>query len=145
KLLSLQTILLIGATLDMEIHQMNVKTAFLNSDIDAEVYIEQLQGYEQGTNLVCHLQKGLYGLKQASHLWNQRINSHLMSQRFKKCVMDPCIYVRRTKNNVAIIGIWVDNIIIITDNQEVQRIKSVTVRCYHCSRPSHNQEFGSLT
>ena len=74
KLTSLRILLAIGAMLNLEIHQMDVKTAFLNGDIDMELYIHQPQGYEQrndkGNELVCKLHKGLYGLKQAVCLWN---------------------------------------------------------------------------
>ena len=70
KLTSLQILLSIGATYDLEIHQMDVKTAFLNGDIDTDIYIEQPQGYQQNSNQVCKLKKGLYGLKQAPRLWN---------------------------------------------------------------------------
>jgi hypothetical protein len=71
KLTSLRILLSIGATLDLEIHQMDVKTAFLNGEIDTDIYIEQPQGYETKPNHVCKLQKGLYGLKQSPRLWNK--------------------------------------------------------------------------
>ena len=51
----------------LEIHQMHVKTAFLNGDLEEEIYIEQLEGFvvPEKENKVCKLVKSLYGLKQA--------------------------------------------------------------------------------
>jgi hypothetical protein len=77
KLASLRTILSIGATLDLEIHQMDVKTAFLNGEIDTEIYIRQPPGFEKRGNLVCRLNKGIYGLKQSPRLWNKKIDDFL--------------------------------------------------------------------
>jgi hypothetical protein len=48
----------------MEIHQMNIKTAFINGDLEEEIYMEQPKGFTQGgKHLVCKLHKSLYGLK----------------------------------------------------------------------------------
>ena len=73
KLTSLRILLAIRAKYDYEKHQMDVKTAFLNGDVNTELYIYQPQGYElydNGKDLVCRLRKGLYGIKQVVRLWN---------------------------------------------------------------------------
>ena len=61
------------------IHQMNVKTTFMNDTIDEEVYIEQLEGFEINIKAmhVCILKKTLYGLKQALRAWYARIDAYL--------------------------------------------------------------------
>ena len=53
---------------DLELHQMDVKTAFLNGDLGEEVYMDQLDGFltTGKEQLVCKLRKSIYGLKQAS-------------------------------------------------------------------------------
>ena len=62
----------------MVIHQMDVKTAYLNAPIDCELYVEQIEGYEQkgpnGQKLVCKLKKSLYGLKQSGRNWNSMLH-----------------------------------------------------------------------
>ena len=91
---------------------MDVKTAFLNGEIDKEIYIEQPQGYREG-NLVCKLRKSLYGLKQSPRLWNKCIDTFLLKNNFKRCISDPSIYCQHTSSGIIILGIWVDDIIIV--------------------------------
>jgi len=125
KLASLRTILSIGATLDLEMEQMDVKTAFLNGEIDTEVYVEQPQGFERGDKLYCRLNKGLYGLKQAARIWNKKITKHLLEQSFRQCTSDPCIYVRYSDKleDFAMIGVWVDDLTIVAHKGKMNEIK----------------------
>jgi len=73
KLASIRIFLAIAAIYGLEIHQMDVVTAFLAGDLEEEIYMEQPKGFEVETDedLVCLLRKSLYGLKQASCIWNQ--------------------------------------------------------------------------
>ena len=61
-------ILAIAAVEDLEIHQMDVVTAFLISDLEEEIYMAQPEGFDIEEGLVCKLQKGLYGLKQSARI-----------------------------------------------------------------------------
>ena len=63
--LSYKALFAIAAALDLDIEQMDVKTAFLYGDIDEEVYVEQPHELSDGTGRVCRLNKALYGLKQS--------------------------------------------------------------------------------
>lgn len=69
---TLRVILSLVAAKDLDMAQLDIKTAFLNGELDEEIYIEQPEGYvaEGKGNLVCRLNKCLYGLKQASRVWN---------------------------------------------------------------------------
>ena len=73
----IQSIIDIAAEMGWRIHQMDVKTAFLNGFIEEEVYIEQPQGFEVlgRESHVCLLRKELYGLKQAPRDWYLRIDA----------------------------------------------------------------------
>ncbi len=71
KFVSIRCILALAAIEDMEIHQMDVKTTFLNGDLEEEVYMEQPEGFtHEGEHFVCKLHKSLYGLKQPPRAWN---------------------------------------------------------------------------
>ena len=65
---SFRIIMALVAHFDLELHQMDVKTAFLNGDLDEEVYMKQPEGFclNEDSHLVCKLKKSIYGLKQAS-------------------------------------------------------------------------------
>ena len=71
KFASIRTLLALAAHQDYEIHQMDVKTAFLNGDLDVEIYMRQPEGFVVAgqEELVCKLRKSLYGLKQAGRAW----------------------------------------------------------------------------
>ena len=75
KFTTIQCIVALGAALDLEMHQMDVKTAFLNGDLEEDIYMEQPSDFVQRgqEHLVCKLRKSLYGLKQASRAWYQKI------------------------------------------------------------------------
>lgn len=65
KMDSIQLVLAIAAAQHWEVHQMDVKSAFIHGDLEEDIEMEQSQGYSQDTSLVCRLRKSLYGIKQA--------------------------------------------------------------------------------
>ena len=77
-----------------KIHQMDVKTAFLNGVVEEEVYVEQPLGFEthDKETHVCKLNKSMYGLKQAPRTWYDRIDSFLSSLGFTKSKADSSLY-----------------------------------------------------
>ena len=74
------------AHFDLELHQMNVKTAFLNSDLKENVYMKQPKGFimEGEENMGCRLKKSIYGLKQASRKWYLKFNQTIKVLDLKK-------------------------------------------------------------
>ena len=92
---SIRTIMALASMMKWDLHQMDVKTAFLNGVIEEEVYIEQLQGFEvkERVTHVCKLKKALYGLEKAPRAWYGRIDSFLTSMGFTKIKVDPNIYM----------------------------------------------------
>jgi Reverse transcriptase (RNA-dependent DNA polymerase) len=112
----LRIILAIVANYDLELHQLDVETAFLNASIKETVYMKQPKGFAQGNhkqNLVCKLNKTLYGTKQAPHEWNNDLNDFLVNELgFKRCASDTCVYTRESKSkNLFILAVFVDDII----------------------------------
>ena len=118
KFTSIRLLLALAAQYDYEIHQMDVRTAFLNGDLDVDIYMAQPDGFvEQGrSHLVCHLKKSLYGLKQAGRAWYHKIHTALLSLHFTSLVSDTCVYVRRMDGHVIFVALYVDDLLLISDS-----------------------------
>lgn len=108
---SLRVILAIAAARDLELIQLDVTTAFLNGLIDEVVYIAQPEGYVvPGRELdVCRLNKGIYGICQASRIWNKTLHVALIDYDLIQSTADPCIYYHITLTSFLIIAVWVDD------------------------------------
>ena len=104
---------------DWELHQLDVKTAFLNGDIDHVIYMKQPEGFvdSEKPDWVCRIKKSLYGLKQSARCWNVRLRDYLISVGYKQIVADPCIYVKCQDDNVSMLLVYVDDVLI-TSNSE---------------------------
>ena len=114
KFMSIRIIFAVAVQFELHLHQMDVKTAFLNGDIDVELYMMQPEGYTMEPGKVCRLNRSLYGLKQASRAWNQKIDKALQELGFTKSVADYCIYVHGNSGSShwIIIALYVDDLII---------------------------------
>uniref|UniRef100_A0A6N2M754 Retrovirus-related Pol polyprotein from transposon TNT 1-94 n=1 Tax=Salix viminalis TaxID=40686 RepID=A0A6N2M754_SALVM len=111
---SLRIVLALVAHYDLELHQMDVKTAFLNGELEEEIYMDQPEGFvATGTeNLVCRLRKSIYGLKQASRQWYIKFNDTILSYGFVEIIVDRCIYMKVSGSKFAILVLYVDDILI---------------------------------
>eukprot|EP00253_Pinus_taeda_P034837 PITA_34837 len=90
-----------------------MKSAFLNGDLEEEVYIEKLDGFILGNdpNLVCRLKKVLYGLKQAPRAWYYHLDKYLHQQGFSKGSTDSNLYIKIENDKLLILVVYVDDII----------------------------------
>ena len=118
KIRFIRTLLAIAAYHDYEIWQMDVKTAFLNGNLEEEVYMQQPEGFTSKANpkKVCKLQRSIYGLKQASRSWNIRFDEAVKSFDFVRSMEDPCVYSKRSEYGIVFMVIYVDDILIMGDN-----------------------------
>lgn len=124
KMDTLRTVLAVANHKKMIIHQMDVKCAFLNGKISEEIYMVQPEGFEQKEGLVCHLNRSLYGLKQASRAWNERFHAFVGKQGFKRGLSDQCLYMKRSGSNAIYLLLYVDDILIIGPNlNEIVAVK----------------------
>ena len=119
---SMRILLVLVARWDYELKQLDVETAYLNATIKEEVYMKQPEGYEvqseehPNEQLVCKLNKALYGTKQAGREWNEEVNSFLLDDRngmgYIRCQSDTCVYIRTSRSGQKmLLGLFVDDII----------------------------------
>nr|GEW98442.1 ribonuclease H-like domain, reverse transcriptase, RNA-dependent DNA polymerase [Tanacetum cinerariifolium] len=124
---TIQLLLAIAANNKWEVHHLDVKSAFLYEDLKEEVYVTQLEGFikRQDNGKVYRLIKALYGLRQASHVWNIKLDNTLKSLDFKKCALKQAIYMKTSKDSTLLIGVYVDDLIITdTPKKEIDKFKA---------------------
>ena len=94
----------------MHVKQFDVKTAFLNGELEETIFMEQPEGYEDGTKRVLRLSKSLYGLKQAAKNWNDTFVSHLREFGLYPTQSDPCVFTTKDKgDDQLMVIIYVDD------------------------------------
>ncbi|GJV42127.1 retrovirus-related pol polyprotein from transposon TNT 1-94 [Tanacetum coccineum] len=101
------------ASKNMVIYQMDVKTAFLNGDLQEEVFVSQPEGFEdpEHPTHVYRLKKALYGLKRAPRAWYDTLLKFLMETKFFKRTTDPTLFTRKIGKHILLVQIYVDDII----------------------------------
>ena len=128
KMTTLRCVLALAAREDMELVQMDVKTAFLHGDLHEDIYMQQPEGFvEKGKErLVCKLKKSLYGLKQAPREWYHKFHSFMLSQGYRRSDIDHCLYTKRAKDgSLLILILYVDDMLLAgTNMDELAALKS---------------------
>ena len=112
---SFRTLLAIAVEQGRELHHVDVTTAFLNGNLDEQVYMRQPQGYCKKSNedLVCQLSKSIYGLKQAPRC---SLDQQL-KMGFTQSTADPCIYTGKSGGENSIIGVYVYDIVLASQSR----------------------------
>ena len=113
-----RVLLSVAAKREYKVQHYDIKTAFLNGNLEEEIYMKQPPGFIKG-NKVCKLNKGLYGLKQAARSWNKAIHNVLMSNDYKQSKFDKCLYMKMNGVDACYILIYVDDIIIASNNMKM--------------------------
>ena len=114
---TLRSLLSLAASENYELHQIDVKTAFLYGDLDEDIYIKLPDG------TIRKLQKAMYGLKQASRQFYKRFNASLTKFGLTRCDTDPCCYFRNVNDQQMYVIIHVDDAVIIGD--DIHRIEAL--------------------
>ena len=121
---TLRALLAVAAAYDLELEQIDVKTAFLNGDLQEDIYMEPPACYDFGGK-VLKLKKALYGLKQAARAWNQKLVSVLTAQGFEVSVADASLFTLTRDGRQAFLLIYVDDGLIVGTQEDVENIIKV--------------------
>ncbi|KAL5865755.1 hypothetical protein ACOSQ3_003269 [Xanthoceras sorbifolium] len=125
---SIRILLALVAQLNLELVQLDVKTAFLHGNLEEEIYVSQPEGFEVAgkENWVCKLNKSLYGLKQSPRQWYKRFDQFMLQQKYTKSTHDHCVYFRKLQDGSFIyLLLYVDDMLIASKSQlEIERLKA---------------------
>ena len=125
---SIRILLALVAQLDMELVQLDVKTAFLHGDLEEEIYMIQPEGFKDAgkEKLACKLEKSLYGLKQSPRQWYKRFDKFMMGQKYTRSKYDQCVYLRKLQDGSYIyLLLYVDDMLIASKSQiEIEKLKT---------------------
>jgi hypothetical protein len=127
KLTTVRTLLALASLKHWNLHQLDVNNAFLHGDLDEDVYMsipDGVQSHKPGQ--VCKLLKSLYGLKQASRRWYEKLTALLLHEGYHQSTSDYSLFTLATATNFTALLVYVDDIILAgTSIEEFDRIKSI--------------------
>ena len=118
KMKSIKVLLAIAAVEDLEAVHMDVSTAFLNGTLKEKVYMEQPEGFEDGTDQVCLLHRTLYGLKQSPREWYKEVKRTMVDLGFSPTAHDPSVFVKWCDGCPMYIGVYVDDMLVVSPSSE---------------------------
>jgi hypothetical protein len=112
---SFRIIMALVAHFDLELHQMDVKTEFLNGDLEEKVYMKQPKGFfmEGKEHMGCCLKKSIYGLKQASRQRYLKFNDTIKDWDLKKISRTTCVYAKFKSGKYIFLILYVDDILLV--------------------------------
>jgi Reverse transcriptase (RNA-dependent DNA polymerase) len=110
KLTSIRTILAIAAKLNLEVQQMDIKSAYLNAKLEEEIYMAPPPGLDMPDRMVLRLVKAVYGMKQGGQMWYQDICATLEEMGYTHLESDHAVFIRVRDGTFSIIALYVDNI-----------------------------------
>ena len=121
RITSIRLLIAIAAIFYLKIHQMDVKTTFLNEDLEEEIYMDQPEGFVKPgqESKVCKLTKSLYNLNQAPKQWYEKFDSCIIENGYKSNKCDKCIYSKSWNNLHFILGLYVDDMLFFGSNMHV--------------------------
>eukprot|EP00253_Pinus_taeda_P017625 PITA_17625 len=136
-------VLSLATSFKWEVHQMDVKSAFLHGDLHEEMYMEQPIGFIQtDSSLLCRLKKSLYGLKQAPRSWYAKMDRFLLESGFPRCHSDNIVYTKKVGKSLIILVLYVDDLILTgSDPKLINHVKSSLKKKFEMTDLGHLQYF----
>lgn len=140
KMVTIKLLLKISASKRWVLHQLDISNAFLNGELDEEIYMKLPDGYadrltKKGDsiphNAALRLRKSIYGVKQASRQCFRKFSDSLLMMGFQQCHGDHTLFVKSLHDEFVVVLVYVDDIIIAsTSNDEVLRLTSDLKKCF---------------
>lgn len=124
---SIRLLMAMAVELNLNVYQLDFVTAYLNGEIEEKIYMKtpteiqkilDINEHELYEGKVCLLQKALYGLKQSGRQWYKKLDEKLKQLNLSPLKSDPCIYMLKQGGKVILVAIYVDDLIIATNNEE---------------------------
>ncbi|RVW38700.1 Retrovirus-related Pol polyprotein from transposon TNT 1-94 [Vitis vinifera] len=126
---SIRVLLAMVSVFDLELDQLDVKTAFLHGNLEEEIYMKQPEGFvdSEKSDHVCFLKKSLYGLKQSPRQWYKRFDAFMVSHEFMRNQYDSCVYFKTLPDSSFIyLLLYVDDMLIAAKNRaEINKLKQL--------------------
>lgn len=117
---SVRILLVIAAQENLDIGQFDIKTAFINGNLDEEIYMQIPEGLKvRDKHMICKLCRSLYGLKQSARCWNERFDTFLKQINFKQPDAGLCVYLRMDDRGKIMIALYVDDDLILATDKEL--------------------------
>ncbi|UYV73987.1 hypothetical protein LAZ67_11001719 [Cordylochernes scorpioides] len=141
---SVRVLLALATVMDMEIMQFDIKTAFLNGDLDEDIYMQIPEGKEvENKNLVCKLKKSLYGLKQSPRIWNEKFTYFLKQFQLTQSQADPCVFYQTKTDAKIFLALYVDDgIMMSTSNNLLKELAQYLSSHFEVTISTQNQFVG---
>jgi hypothetical protein len=134
RMTTIRILLSLAASYGLIVHQMDVKTTFLNGELDEEIYMDQPDGFvvKGEEQKVCKLLKSLYGLKQAPKQWHEKFDNTLTNASYVVNEADRCVYYRHGGDHFVILCLYVDDILIFGTNIDIiNEVKSFLSKSFN--------------
>ncbi|GBP34018.1 Retrovirus-related Pol polyprotein from transposon TNT 1-94 [Eumeta japonica] len=125
---TLRLLFSLSVQLDLYVTHLDVKTAFLNGNLEENIYMQKPECFDSSDNSkkVLKLNKAIYGLKQASRALNKEVDSCLIENGYKKSKLEPYMYTKNFENIVTIVALYVDDVFIFSnDKKESDSLKEI--------------------
>lgn len=126
---TIRTLLSVAAARKLKLVQFDIGTAYLNSELKEEVYMEQAEGYEIGSDMVYILDKTLYGLPQSGRAWFETFSAKLKEMGYVQSKSDKCLFMKTTSTGKIYVVIYVDDGLFAGKNKkellaEIEKLKA---------------------